>query len=86
MVGGILGLLLLAFIGALLLYYQLFRKTDPQEESSRESAFDFSNKTALSGSSVGNSEIKAKAKREKEKEAQEEKGFTPEKEQDEATF
>ena len=71
------------------MYYQFFRKADPQEETSRESAFDFSNKTALSGGggdTVGKGKKKRDAAYEKAKEAnQEEREATPIKEKDETT-
>ena len=87
MVGGILGALLIAFILALFIYYQFFRKADPQEETSRESAFDFSNKNALGiDKAKGKKKKKEDPYNEKEKEAQEEeRESTPIKEKDDET-
>ncbi len=43
-VGGIFAVILLALIIVLVVWYQVCRRDDPKDESSRESAFDFSSK------------------------------------------
>ncbi len=43
-VGGIFAVLLIAFIIALVIWYQICRRDDPKDETNRESAFDFSKK------------------------------------------
>ena len=86
-VGVILGVLLIAVIVVLFVYYQFCRKVDPNEENSRESAFDFSNKTALGEEANHQHNKKVKKVKNKEKkieEEEEERSDTPEKEKDEA--
>ena len=61
---------------------------DPQEEGSRESAFDFSNKTALGAKSAdkndkGKKSSKTEELSEKEKEVEEEKIVSPVDQKDE---
>lgn len=98
-VGGLLGLLLVLLIVTLVIYYQVCRKADPVEENSRESAFDFSNKTAISAG-TGKSGVSGKPETSKvmknskanasegdvEKGTAEEKEVTPPKEKDETTL
>ncbi len=43
-VGGLFAVILLALIVALVVWYQVCRRDDPKDETSRESAFDFSSK------------------------------------------
>ncbi|XP_064385852.1 VWFA and cache domain-containing protein 1-like [Halichondria panicea] len=43
-VGGLFAVVLLALIVALVVWYQVCRRDDPKDETSRESAFDFSSK------------------------------------------
>ena len=92
-VGGLIGILLIVFIVLLIVYYQVCRKADPADEASKESAFDFSNKTALSATGGSdpeavrrkNSKGVANSNGAKEKgivEAEEEKDKTPPKEKD----
>lgn len=60
-VGGIVGVIIIVIIVVFVIYYQFFRRVDPREETSRESAFDFSNKTAITTGSTGKeSEVKLK--------------------------
>lgn len=43
-VGGLVGLILILLLGGFIVWYQFFRAADPDEDISKESAFDFSNK------------------------------------------
>jgi hypothetical protein len=91
-VGGLVGLVLVALIIILIIYYQVCRKPDPGEANSRESAFDFSNKTALNVGGEGKNAKSPKRNSDHadvEKgvaEAAEEKEVTPPKDTDETTM
>lgn len=90
-VGTLLGAALIVVIIILVVYYQFCRKGDPQEDNSRESAFDFSNKTAI-GTGLVDHNVKGKKLNnkeelsEKEKEVEEERVVTPVKEKDETNL
>ena len=87
-VGALLGLMLVVVIVLLFIYYQVCRKADPAEETSRESAFDFSNKTAIAlggQNSTGKrkgSKSNSDTDKEKESSLADEKEVTPPKEKD----
>lgn len=73
-VGALVGLILIVLIILLVIYYQVCRKVDPAEENSRESAFDFSNKTAMTAVSVKGKNSKTSSEAEVEKGTAEENG------------
>lgn len=83
-VGVFVGMVLLVLIILLVVYYQC-RTPDPAEATSRESAFDFSNKTAVGGGRAGDGEKARKGSKSDEREHRrgaggEEQEVTPPKE------
>ena len=75
-----MGVVLILVIILLVVYYQFCRKVDPAEENSRESAFDFSNKTNITAVSVKpDSAKKRKSSKSSTSDAELEKGVAEEK-------
>lgn len=58
-VGGLVAVLLLILIVIFIIWYQVCRREDPSEETSRESAFDFSNKRTEASNPSALEEIKS---------------------------
>lgn len=78
-VGVLVGVVLIVLIVLLVVYYQC-RTPDPVEATSRESAFDFSNKTAVGGGGAVVSEKARKGSKSDENGREEKQEATPPKE------
>ncbi len=87
-IGVIIGGISISLIVVLIIYYQFFRKADPSEETSRESAFDFSNKTAMmaDGKRKGSKTQSVSDSEKGTAEVENQKELTPPKEKDETTL